>query len=282
MSSYTSFVFYLELLTFGDIFFSIWLNDIPSQMVVNLRQLPADPNQTDKAFSFTDDFYEFQHTGVALGIQKLEYSLHLNESTASVTFPRKQNRRFPYCVRSPSPNDDFIFYSNILPIDIEHIPFDIIRNADRGTHGNVPNGPNYTHFSSHNTLQAVDDNGTTCWHPIRTVEKGDFFGIDFLHIQNETAFSLVVGHSEKLQRSLDVRVSFDGVWWISHRSLREIYTKTTSGCAPSSPKFIFDSRRFSPELRSFRYIAFNATYAFTEAFQVCDIGIMKNVKTNAT
>jgi hypothetical protein len=280
MSSYTSFVFYLELFRFSDVFFSIWLNDIPSQMVVNLRQLPADPNQVDKAFSSTDGFYEFQHTSAVLAIQKLEYSLRLNESKASVTFPRKQNRRFPYCVRSPSANDDFIFYSNILPIDIEHIPFDVTREADRATYRNVPGGPNYTHFASHNTLQAVDDNGATCWRPLRTVEKGDFFAIDFLHIQNNIAFSLVVGHSEKLQHSLDVRISFDGVWWISDQLFKSRFININGTSTTNFHRLVFDSKQFPLELQSFRYITFNATYAFAEAFQVCDVQIINNFEIN--
>jgi hypothetical protein len=251
-------------------------------MVVNLRSLPEEPNQADKAFSSTDGFHEYQYISSVLAIQKLVYALRLNESTTNVTFPRKQNRRFPYCVRSPSPNDDFLFYSNILPIDIEPIPFDIRRDADRATYRNVPGGPNYTHFASHNTLHAFDSDETTCWCPLGTVRKGDFFGIDLLRIQDNIVFSLVIGHSRKLQRSLDVRVSFDGIYWISHRSLREIYTKATGGFTRSFPKLIFDSRRFTPELQSFRYIVFNATYAFAETFQVCDIRIMNNVKTHVT
>jgi len=282
MISYTSFVFYLELFKFSDVFFSIWLNDIPSQMLVNLRQLPADPNQTDKAFFSKDDFYEFQQRGVALAIQKLEYSLHMNEPTTNVAFPRKQNRRFPYCVRSPSLNDDFIFYSNILPIDIDHIPFDITSDADRATYRNIPNGPNYTHFASHNTLQAVDGNGRTCWRPLRTVEKGDFFAIDFLHIQDNTEFSLVVGHSEKLQRSLDVRVSFDGVWWISHRSLESSFITVSGTATTNFHRLVFDSKQFPLEFQSFRYIAFDAIYAFAEAFQVCDVQIINNFEIDAT
>jgi hypothetical protein len=215
-----SFVLYLELLAFGDLFFSIWLNDMPSQMVVNLRSLPSNANETDKPFSSTDGFPHFQHTSSILAIRKLEYALRLNESTTDVTFPRQQNRRFPYYVKSPSPNDDFIFYSNVLPMDIEHIPFDVTLDADRATYRNVPAGPNYTHFASHNTLKAVDGDEKTCWRPFGLAKKGDFFAIDFLHIQNKIAFALVVEHSQKLQHSLDVRVSFDGAWWISHRSLK--------------------------------------------------------------
>jgi hypothetical protein len=144
----------------------------------------------------------------------------------------------------------------------------------------VPGGLNFTHFASHNTLKAVDGDEKTCWRPFGLAKKGDFFAIDFLRIQNNFTFALVVGHSQKLQHSLDVRVSFDGVWWISHRSFRELITKFSGGFAASFRKLVFDSRRLSPELQSFRYIAFNATYTFAEPFQVCFIRLLKNKKMN--
>jgi len=266
-----SFVLYLEILALSDVFFSMWLNAIPSQMVVNLRSFPANSNEPDQPLSSTQDFPNTLHTSSVLAIRKLEYSLRLNESTTSIAFPRQQNRRFPYCVRSPSLNDDFIFFSNVLPIDIESIPFDITRDADRGTYRNVPSGPNYTHFASYNTLKAVDGNGETCWRPLGTVKKGDFFAVDFLRIQSDITFALVIGHSWKLQQSLDVRVSFDGVLWISHRSLKGTLVDNDESSTPNFHRLVVQSRQFSPELRSFRYIAFNATYAFAEPFQVCDI-----------
>ncbi|CAM4804563.1 unnamed protein product [Rotaria magnacalcarata] len=146
-----------DLFAFSDLFFSIWLNDIPSQMVVNLLSLPATVNETNVSFSSTSNFYSSQHKSSVLAIRKLEAALRLNQPTMNITFPRKQNRRFSYCTKSPSPKDDFTFYSNVLPIDIEHIPFDIKVDSDRGTYRYVPNGPNYTHFIEYNTLKAVDN-----------------------------------------------------------------------------------------------------------------------------
>ncbi|CAF2098689.1 unnamed protein product, partial [Rotaria magnacalcarata] len=146
-----------DLFAFSDLFFSIWLNDIPSQMVVNLLSLAATANETNASFSSTNNFYSSQHKSSVLAIRKLEAALRLNKPTMNITFPRKQNRRFSYCTKSPSPKDDFTFYSNVLPIDIEHIPFDIKVDSDRGTYRYVPNGPNYTHFIEYNTLKAVDN-----------------------------------------------------------------------------------------------------------------------------
>ncbi|CAF2597816.1 unnamed protein product [Rotaria sp. Silwood2] len=269
-----------ELFAFSDLFFSIWLNDIPSQMVVNLRALPTNVNETDIPFSSTNSFYDFQHTSSVLAIRKLEYSLRLNQSKRSISFPRQQYRRFPYCVKSPSSKDDFIFYSNILPVDIEHIPFDITRDAERGTYRNVPGGPNYTHFVDYNTLKAVDNDETTCWRPLGLVKKGDFFAIDFLRIQTDIIFSLTIGHSEKVQNSLKMRISFDGMWWLSHESLKGITTDINRKPIAKFKRLVIDSRQFPPELQSFRYVAFNATHALDEAFQVCDVQRIKSSTIN--
>ncbi len=245
-------------------------------MVVDLRSLPQNPNETDKPFSSTDNFGSFQRTSSILAIRKLEYSLRMNQADSTINFPRQQNRRFPYYIKSPSRNDDFIFYSNLLPVDIEHIPFDIKLDADRGTYRNVPGGPNYTHFVIYNTLKAVDQHEITCWRPNRLVRKGDFFAIDFLRIQSNIIFALVIGHSQKLQSRLDVCISFDGIWWISYESLEGIFINATGLSTAGSYRLIIDSRRFPSELQSFRYIAFNATNDFHEVYQVCDVRMIKN------
>jgi hypothetical protein len=114
------------------------------------------------------------------------------------------------------------------------------------------------------------------------VKKGDFFAIDLLSILSDITFTLIVGHSQKLQHSLDVRISFDGVWWISHQSLKGTFLHDDNMSATEFHRLVVQSRQFSPELQSFRYIAFNATYAFAESFQICDIQIIINVKTNTT
>ncbi|CAF1310968.1 unnamed protein product [Rotaria sordida] len=261
-----------ELFAFSDLFFSIWLNDIPSQMLVNLRSLSMNVNKTDTPFSSTNEFYDFQKASSVLAIRKLEYSLRLNQSTMTVSFPRQQYRRFPYCVKSPSLKDDFIFYSNVLPIDIEHIPFDITRDAKRATYINVPSGPNYIHFINYNTLKAVDNDRTTCWRPKGLVKKGDFFAIDFLYIQTNIIFSLIIGHSQKVQSSLNIRISFDGMWWISHQSLKDTVIDVNQNSTAKFQRLVIDSRQFSPELQSFRYIAFNATHALNETFQPSEYG----------
>ncbi|CAF3725455.1 unnamed protein product [Rotaria socialis] len=269
-----------ELLAFSDLFFSIWLNDIPSQLIVDLVSSPTHINETDMAFSSKKDFYSLQHTSSVLAIRKLEYSLRLNQLTMNVGFPRKQNRRFPYSTRSPSSKDDFIFYSNVLPVDIENIPFDITLDPDRATYRNVPHGPNYTHFVNYNTLKAVDNDEQTCWRPNGFVKKGDFFAIDFLRIQSHIVFSLIIGHSERLQSSLKMQVSFDGIWWISHRSFKRIFMNGNRMSVTSFQRFVIDSRQFPSELQSFRYVTFNATQSSNEPFQVCDVQIINSFNIN--
>jgi hypothetical protein len=71
-----------------------------------------------------------------------------------------------------------------------------------------------------------------------------------------------------------VRVSFDGVLWLSHRSVKGTLVNNHELSNPDFHRFVVESRQFSPEFRSFRYIAFNASYTFAEPFQVCDIRII--------
>jgi len=271
----TLLILHLELFAVSDTFFSIWLNEIPTQMIVNLQSLPTivqDPDST------IDNFYTLREIGAVLAIRKLEFALRLNRSTTFNSFPRQQNRRFPYYVKSPSLNDDFIFYTNILPIDIEHIPFDITKDSYRATYQNVPTGPNYTHFHLHNTLKAVDNDQNTCWQPLERLKKGDFFAIDFLRIQPNNTVTLIIGHSQKLQNSLDIRISFDGIWWISYRLSKGISIDNNEVSTKTYYRLIIDSRQFPSEFQTFRYIAFNSTDSFYETFKICDIRIIKSVK----
>ncbi|UJR38149.1 hypothetical protein I4U23_030827 [Adineta vaga] len=267
-----------ELWAFSDVFFSIWLNDIPTQLIVTLYPLTIDQNEQTNGNLSSNQIVDLQRTSSIFAIRRLEYSLRLNQSNTNLTFSRYQSRRFPYLTKSSNSNDNFIFFSNILPIDIEHIPFDISIDVERATYANIPRGPNFIHFVNHNTLKATDNDDRTCWYPRKSVEKGDFFAIDFLSIQTNLTIVLMMNHSEKLQNTLDIRLSFDGQWWISYPFAIQKNSKTNNAIIRGTlRRLIIDSRQFPPELRSFRYIAFNATTHFHENFSVCDVKIFKNL-----
>jgi hypothetical protein len=55
-----------------------------------------------------------------------------------VGFSRQRNRRFPNYVKSSGGKDEFIFFTNILPIDIERIQFNISNDFERGSRNNLP------------------------------------------------------------------------------------------------------------------------------------------------
>ncbi|CAF4426474.1 unnamed protein product, partial [Adineta steineri] len=111
------------LVYLSDVFFSIWLNDIPSQFNIDIRSLPG--SDIGLPFSSSSNFLQYQYQSSILAIRILEHNLRWNQSniTDNIKFSRTQNRRFPYYIKSSNPNDEFIFYTNILPIYIEHIPF---------------------------------------------------------------------------------------------------------------------------------------------------------------
>ena len=112
------------------------------------------------------------------------------------------------------------------------------------------------------------------------MKTGDFFAIDFLRIRNNISFSLIIGHSGKLQDSLDMQISFDGVWWISHQLLRSTFIEIRRTPSRNFHRIVIDAKQFSLGLQSFRYVSFNATRNLTDAFQVCDIQLINNLHIN--
>ncbi|CAF3548706.1 unnamed protein product [Rotaria sp. Silwood1] len=263
---------------FSDVFFSIWLNDIPSQLNMFIRNLPG--SHTGASFSSTSKFLQYQYQSAVLAIRILEHNLRQNQSndTNYIAFPRRQNRRFPYCVKSSSPKDDFIFFTNILPMDIQTIAFNISKDFERGTRKNLPRGPKIAFFYSHTTLKAVDNDPKTCWRPGRNVRQGEYFAMDFLYIRTNLSFSVTIGHSLKIQKNVDINLSFDGLWWITYRAIKGITIKSHNSTSNHQQYvIIFNSTEFNSGFHSFRFIAFNASRVSSLGeFQVCDVKIITN------
>ncbi|CAF3829428.1 unnamed protein product [Rotaria sp. Silwood1] len=267
-----------NLVYLSDVFFSIWLNDIPSQFNMNIRNLPT--GHTGESFSSTANFLRNQHDSSVLAIRILEHNLRQNQSndTNYIGFSRKQHRHFPYCVKSSSPKDDFIFFTNILPMDIQTIPFNISKDFERSTRNNLPTGSAVSFFSSHTTLLVVDNNPKTCWQSGRNVRQGEYFAMDFLYIRTNLSFSVTIGHSWEIQKNVDINLSFDGLWWITYRAIKGITIKSQNSTSNQQQHVIvFNSTEFNSGFHSFRFIAFNASRVSSLGeFQVCDVKIITN------
>ena len=240
-----------------------------------LRYQSSRPTPGAVAFSSTRNFLRLQHDSSVLAIRILEQSLRFNRSNeANVTFARQRNRRFPSYVKSPSLMDDFIFYTNVLPFELESISFNISRDFARGTRTNLPRNPSVLHFRAYGTLKAVDGDLSTCWYPHRPIQPNDFYAIDFLSIQNTTMFVITVAHSPQLQTHLAVHISFDGLFWVSYRSMNGIYKRENATSNDHRSVLLFDSSEFNIGFRSFRYISFKALKHWDEKFQVCEINMV--------
>ncbi|CAF3646362.1 unnamed protein product [Rotaria socialis] len=265
-----------NLMHFSDVFFSIWLNDIPSQFNMNIRHLPA--SNAGVSFSSTSSFFNYQYQSSILAIRILQRNLRYNQSkdVNHLEFSRRQNRRFPNYIKSSGGKDKFIFFTNILPMDIERIPFSISKDFERGSRNNLPKGTNVSFFLSHTTLNAVDNDPKTCWRPGRNVHRGEFFAIDFLYIRTNLSFSITVAHGQELQNSLDLNLSFDGVWWIAYRSFNGITIRNQNLTSNIQQyKIVFNATEFNTGFHSFRYIAFNSSkLSPCGEFQVCDVQTM--------
>jgi len=171
-------------------------------------------------------------------------------------------------------NDDFIFYTNILPFHFQNISFDISHDSERGTRQNLPQHPDTNYFLHHNTWKSVDGDVSTCWHAHREIHSNDFYAIDFLFIRTNVTFTIAVTHSSQLQTNLDVSISFDGLRWLSYRSENGIYTKKNRTLEEYLHTFLFVSSEFNRGFRSFRYISFKAMEDWDHHFQVCEIQII--------
>lgn len=264
---------FIALIGLSDVFFSIWLNDIPVQMNTEIRHQPSRVSEDYSPFGLTPDFESFQYRSSVLAIRILERSLRFDRTQNDdvITFSRQQKRRFPYYIKSPSVNDDFIFYSNVLPFELQNIPFNISRDFRRGTRLNLPDNPNAKYFSQHNTWVILDGDLSTCWYANRAIYSNDFFAIDFLRIQTNVIFTLAVAHSPLLQRNLDVRISLDGLRWMSYRSVNGIFTKKNRTLEQHVHTYLFNSGQFNPGFQSFRYISFRAIENSDHRFQICEI-----------
>ena len=260
----------------GDVFFSIWLNEIPSQLNLAIKSLPD--AHGNLSFSSTVGFDQLQYNASVLAIRLLESELRSNRSRSDnhPAFSRRRKHRFPSYVKSSNPTDDFIFYTNVLPIDIEQIPFDIKRDFERGTRKQLPKLSTVAFFQSHSTSKAVDNDRETCWRTGRNVRRGDFFAIDFQRIRTNLSFTITVAHSIILQDDLDLNLSYDGLQWITYRSLKGISsTRHAYFFTEEKHSLKFNAAQFTTGFRSFRYIAFNASQvSLMSELKVCDVTIV--------
>ena len=272
----------IELIGLADVFFSVWLNRVPVQLIITRQDQPSIVAEMLPSFSEMPSFLILQYTSSVLAIRTLEQSLRFDHSKEeNITFTRRQDRRFPSYVKSSSLNDDFIFYTNILPFEFENVSFNISRDFERGTRRHMPYGPDARRIADHITLKAVDGVLATCWRTDRDIRSNDFFAIDFLSIQSTVIFTIAVGYSPLLQSALQIKLSFDGVLWTRYGSTNGIYMKTNRTVESPINAYLFDSSEFDIGFSSFRYIAFKANKNWDMRFEVCEVkAISKETVTN--
>ena len=250
------------------------------QMSATLRQQVSKASTYGVSFSSTQNFLRLQYSSSVLAIRTLEHSLRYDRwKNENITFSRQRNRRFPSYMKSPSLNDDFIFYTNILPYNFENVSFNISQDFERGTRRNLPHNPDERHFTANGTLNAVDGDLRTCWYHHQAVQANDFYAIDFLSVQRTVTFVITVAHSSQLQTSLDMKISFDGLYWMSYRSTNGIYRRKMRKLDEDRHTFLFNSSEFSIGFQSFRYLSFRALKELDDLFQVCEIEILSKEKT---
>ena len=247
----------VDLFQFSDIFFSISMNESLVLMNTILRHQLSQSSRPSNLFPSTWRSSHLQEMNSALAIRPFKQSL----------------RRFPSYVKSPSLNDDFIFFTNILPFHLKNISYNIDRDLQSEKQNNFSRHLNINHFRYYDTFKAVDDNLATCWQTHRKIRSNDFYAIDFLSIQSTVIFTVVVAHDPRLQADLDVQVSFDGLCLRAYLARNGIYKTTNPTLKEHRHAYLFDSREFNPGFRSFRYISFKGKTNRDDRFQVCEVEI---------
>ena len=266
----------LDLLPQGDQFFAIWMNQLPAQF--NGRMIHSTEGGSSSFENF--DFDSIQHRASVLAIEVLEKTLR--HSPASPLFERKRAPN-PFVTYTKSPcsyNDRFYFFTNCYPIDnFEQIPFNITTDSKRGTRSNLPNTrrspfhDQLTFFEQHNTANAVDNDGSTCWKSPRSIRTGDVYGIDLHTIQTngDFSFSIEFFHEQTLQEDLDISISLNSIKWMSiPRSYHQagvIYNRAKN-------LVTIHTRLLPKQFQIFRMIKFTALTDDQHSFHVCEVKLI--------
>lgn len=230
------------------------------------------------SFSGTDHFSELQHKSSVKAISILERELR-SKPIGEPTFSRHTHRQFPTYIKSPSLADDFIFYTNIFPLDFENIPFNISKDNKRGTRENLPHGASVNYFCTHATLRAVDQIPSTCWTHPKPVGIGQFFAIDLLRIRSNITLLITVKHDRSLYEKLELSVSLNGIWWMPYRSLNGIFIQKKSRFwSTNYNSYLINSSKFNHGFSTFRYMKYEAIKETDLAFDVCEIKLIDNEK----
>lgn len=260
---------------FADIFFSLWLNEVPTQFSTIIFNQRRTSDSQDISFSDTDDFYTMQRRAASKAITIIEKELRLNLTQGSA-FPRHVSRRFPFHVMTPSLDDNLIFYTNIIPLDFPNTPFNISVDKERATPQNYPSGPTFTYFMNNPPTNAVDKINETCWKHKSAIRIGQYFAIDFLRIHTNIRFILIIRHDRHFHEKLRISISLDGIHWIIYPSLNGFSHITDSWVKMNEFQiYRVDSSDFIKGFSSFRYIKFQAMMNSHHILQVCEIQLLQ-------
>ncbi|EFC38181.1 predicted protein [Naegleria gruberi] len=248
-----------NLVPLSDIFFSIWQNNAPSQIVANIAEISVEKENV--AFSSQGGFLQLQHESSMMAIKILHDELTYN--SFFTIFPKKEiENPFPLFLKSPSSKDSFLFYSDLFPFLLKNVSFDITNHvhAKRSTRDNLPQGADVDFFYNNNPTRAVDSDPSSCWQSNRNVGMDSFFGVDLYSVVTDIAIEIIYSHTKDFHATLKTRHSIDRKNWVD-----------TSAASYESNNF---SRHSFKD--SVRYIEFFTQTGSRNKFGICDFKVFKN------
>ena len=167
-----------------------------------------------------------------------------------------------HLIKSASFTDDLLFCSNVHPFGTAvHLPASEAEGRA-------------AHTTSPHIWNAVDGDLTTCWCIHRDVKVDDYFAIDLLRPQSIVVFTVTFAHDVGLQQTLEIRISFDGKWWLPYMSLNGIHSQKRHASEQVLQTILYNSSQFNLGFQSFRYVAFYARTRSHHRFHVCDVRLL--------
>ncbi|KAG9066880.1 hypothetical protein KI688_012792 [Linnemannia hyalina] len=229
-----------------DMYFSLWTNQYPYQLVNYL--MPLDQKNgwsTDGAV----DHWTVVYRNMMDAATRLYSALVANpEVSEKDYFPREEE--LPLMAdrhaRSPCFNDKCLFKTSLDPFPL---PQDVVFNndlesiEDQNAKFRALEYPSNEFFASYSYIHAVDNDPQTCWNSFKVPQVGDSFGLQFIAARQVKKMSVTSSKSlASLEGKFSVMASdIKGEEWIKCRHTARFphaYTMTLDISCPTSGTII--------------------------------------------
>ncbi|KAG0293506.1 hypothetical protein BGZ96_002735 [Linnemannia gamsii] len=193
-----------------DMYFSIWTNQYPYQLVNYL--MPLDQKNgwsTDGAV----DHWTVVYRNMMDAASRLYSALVANpEVSEKDYFPREEEQPLisDRHARSPCFNDKCLFKTSLDPLPLpQEVVFnnDLESIEDQNAKFKALEYPSNEFFASYSYIHAVDNDPHTCWNSFKVPQVGDSFGLQFVVPRQVKKMAVTSSHAGILEGKFSVMAS---------------------------------------------------------------------------